>query len=59
MSEMTASLVVDVVGLMGVALLVIGVGMWSIPAALITLGIVGIVIWIGALGASRRSSRCE
>jgi hypothetical protein len=57
MSEMTASLVVDVVGLMGVALLVIGVGMWSIPAALITLGIVGIVIWIGALGASRRSSR--
>ena len=57
MSEMTASLVVDVVGLMSVALLVIGVGMWSIPAALITLGIVGIVIWIGALGASRRSSR--
>ncbi len=57
MSEMTASLVVDVVGLVGVALLVIGVGMWSIPAALITLGIVGIVIWIGALGASRRSSR--
>ncbi|MBU6290196.1 MAG: hypothetical protein KGS10_18715 [Chloroflexi bacterium] len=57
MSEMTASLVVDVVGLAGVALLVIGVGMWSIPAALITLGIVGIVIWIGALGASRRSSR--
>ena len=57
MSEMTASLVVDVVGLLGVALLVIGVGMWSIPAALITLGIVGIVIWIGALGASRRSSR--
>jgi hypothetical protein len=57
MSEMTASLVVDVVGLIGVALLVIGVGMWSIPAALITLGIVGIVIWVGALGASRRSSR--
>ena len=57
MSEMTASLVVDVVGLAGVALLVIGVGMWSIPAALITLGIVGIVIWVGALGASRRSSR--
>ena len=57
MSEMTASLVVDVVGLLGVTLLVIGVGMWSIPAALITLGIVGIVIWIGALGASRRSSR--
>lgn len=57
MSEMTASLVVDVVGLVGVALLVIGVGMWSIPAALITLGIVGIVIWVGALGASRRSSR--
>ena len=57
MSEMTASLVVDVVGLLGVTLLVIGVGMWSIPAALITLGIVGIVIWVGALGASRRSSR--
>ena len=57
MSETVASLVVDVVGLIGVTLLVIGVGMWSIPAALITLGIVGIVIWIGALGASRRSSR--
>jgi hypothetical protein len=57
MSETIASLVVDVVGLLGVMLLVIGVGMWSIPAALITLGIVGIVIWIGALGASRRSSR--
>ena len=57
MSETIASLVVDVVGLLGVMLIVIGVGMWSIPAALITLGIVGIVIWIGALGASRRSSR--
>ena len=57
MNETIASLVVDVVGLLGVTLLVIGVGMWSIPAALITLGIVGIVIWIGALGASRRSSR--
>ena len=57
MSETIASIVVDVVGLLGVTLLVIGVGMWSIPAALITLGIVGIVIWIGALGASRRSSR--
>jgi hypothetical protein len=57
MSEQTAAIVVDVVGMLGVMLLVIGVGMWSIPAALITLGIVGIVIWIGALGASRRSSR--
>ena len=50
-----AGVVIDVVGLVGVTLLVTGVGMWSIPAALVVLGLLGIVTWIGALGASRRS----
>ncbi len=53
--DAVAGVVIDVVGLVGVTLLVTGVGMWSIPAALVVLGLLGIVTWIGALGASRRS----
>lgn len=55
MSTQTA-IIVDIVGLLGVTMLVTGIGMWSIPAGLIALGIIGIAIWLGALGASRRST---
>ena len=54
MSDEYSSLVIDGVGIIGVILLVTGVGMWSVPAALVILGLIGILLWIGALGASRR-----
>ena len=54
MSDEYSSLVIDGVGIIGVILLVTGVGMWSVPAAFVILGLVGILLWIGALGASRR-----
>lgn len=54
MSDEYSSLVIDGVGIIGVILLVTGVGMWSVPAAFVILGLIGILLWIGALGASRR-----
>ena len=54
MSDEYSSLIIDGVGIIGVILLVTGVGMWSVPAAFVILGLVGILLWIGALGASRR-----
>jgi hypothetical protein len=57
MNDAVGALVIDAVGITGVILLVTGVGMWSIPAALVILGLIGILLWIGALGASRRQQR--
>ena len=54
MNDAVGALVIDAVGIIGVILLVTGVGMWSIPAALVILGLIGILLGIGALGASRR-----
>jgi hypothetical protein len=57
MSDEWSSLIIDAVGIFGVILLVTGVGLWSVPAALVILGMIGILLWIGALGASRRQQR--
>jgi len=57
MSDEISSSVIDAVGIIGVILLVTGVGLWSVPAALVILGLIGILLWIGALGASRRQQR--
>jgi len=57
MSDEWSSLIIDAVGIIGVILLVTGVGLWSVPAALVILGLIGILLWIGALGASRRQQR--
>ena len=54
MSDEYSSFVIDAVGIIGVILLVTGVAMWSLPAAFVILGLIGILLWIGALGASRR-----
>jgi hypothetical protein len=57
MSDEWSSLIIDAVGIIGVILLVTGVGLWSVPASLVILGLIGILLWIGALGASRRQQR--
>lgn len=48
---------IDVVGVAGLLLVVAGVASWSVPAAMVVLGAAGILLWLGALGASRRSVR--
>lgn len=57
MNDEWSSLIIDAVGIIGVILLVTGVGLWSVPASLVILGLIGILLWIGALGASRRQQR--
>lgn len=54
MTDQYSGVVIDLVGIIGVILLVTGVGMWSLPAAVCILGLIGILLWVGALGASRR-----
>ena len=57
MSDEYGAIIIDAVGIIGVILLVTGVGLWSVPVALVILGLIGILLWIGALGASRRQQR--
>ena len=52
---MTTSVIIDIVGMLGVLLIAIALGTWSWPYAAIWIGAVMIMLWLAAAGRAARS----